>query len=145
MKPKERLEKLEKLIQELVQQNEEIPVVIEGRKDENTLRELGLKGEILRLNKGISIFSMCEELSRKYDSVILLTDWDRRGGQLAKHLKEGLRANGVQYEDRFRDMIASLTKKDIKDVESLAKHLKRLKRMAESGVGGFIYQKRGNV
>ncbi|MCK4445193.1 MAG: hypothetical protein KAW09_11655 [Thermoplasmata archaeon] len=138
MNPQERLEKLENLIHELVQQNEEIPVIVEGRKDERTLRELGLKGELLRLNKGVSIFSMCESLSRRYDSVILMTDWDRRGGQLAKLLREGLEANGVQFEDKFREKIAALTKRDIKDVESLAKHLSRLRRIAERGVGGFI-------
>lgn len=110
---------------------------MEGRKDENTLRRLGLKGLILRLNKGVSVFSMCEDISRKHKKVILLTDWDRRGGHLAKLLREALEANGVMYDDDIRAKIAVLTKKDIKDVESLEKHLNRLKRTAETGVGGF--------
>lgn len=137
MKPQERLEQLEKLIDELIQENSETPVIVEGKKDENTLRRLGLKGPIIRLNKGISVFSMCEDISRVHKKVILLTDWDRRGGHLAKLLREALEANGVRHDDDIRAKIAILTKKDIKDVESLARHLSRLKRVAETGVGGF--------
>ena len=137
MGPQERLEQLKKLLNELIQENSKTPIIVEGRKDENTLRRLGLKGLILRLNKGVSVFSMCEDISRKHKKVILLTDWDRRGGHLAKLLREALEANGVMYDDDIRGKIAVLTKKDIKDVESLARHLSRLKRLAETGVGGF--------
>ena len=137
MRPHERLEELENLIDELILENSETPVIVEGRKDERTLRRLGLEGPILRLNKGVSVFSTCEEVSKKHNKVILLTDWDRRGGHLAKLLREGLEANGVKYDDDIRARIAVLTKKDIKDVESLARHLNRLKRIAETGVGGF--------
>ncbi len=137
MRPEERLEKFKDLISELTRLNSEIPVVVEGRKDVRTLREIGLKGEILRLGKGASVFSLCEDISKKYEKVIILTDWDRKGGQLAKLLREGLEANGVRYDDDIRARIAVLTKKDIKDVESLARHLNRLRRLAETGVGGF--------
>jgi 5S rRNA maturation endonuclease (ribonuclease M5) len=101
-------------------------VVVEGRKDERALRAIGLTGTILRLNKGISVFRTCENISREYGKVILLTDWDRRGGQLSRKLREGLEANGVQYDENIRAKMATLTKKDIKDVESLHKHLERL-------------------
>ena len=102
MRPHERLEELENLIDELILENSETPVIVEGRKDERTLRRLGLEGPILRLNKGVSVFSTCEEVSKKHNKVILLTDWDRRGGHLAKLLREGLEANGVKYDDDIR-------------------------------------------
>lgn len=137
MKPEERLEEVRKLISELIRHSSELPIIVEGQKDEKALRDLGVEGIIVRLNVGDSVFKTCEDLSRTHRKVILLTDWDRRGGHLAKLLREGLEANGVQYDDEIRAKLAVLTKKDIKDVESLAKHMRRLKKMSESGVGGF--------
>jgi 5S rRNA maturation endonuclease (ribonuclease M5) len=133
----ERLEEVERLVQNLIDLSGTMPIIVEGRKDEKTLRQLGVEGTIVRLNKGESVFSTCEKLSRSYKKVILMTDWDRRGGHLAKLLKDGLEANGVQYDEDIRARISVLTKKDIKDVESLAKQLARLRREAQSGVGGF--------
>jgi 5S rRNA maturation endonuclease (ribonuclease M5) len=132
-----RLEEVEGLIQDLVYLSGEMPIIVEGKKDEKALRELGVEGIVVRLNKGESVFSTCEELSRKYRKVILMTDWDRRGGHLAKLLKNGLEANGVQYDEDIRARLAILTKKDIKDVESLARQLERLRREARTGVRGF--------
>ncbi len=137
MKLEERLEEVRKLISELIRHSSELPIIVEGQKDERALRDLGVEGIIVRLNVGDSVFKTCEDLSRTHRKVILLTDWDRRGGHLAKLLREGLEANGVQYDDEIRAKLAVLTKKDIKDVESLAKHMRRLKKMSESGVGGF--------
>lgn len=126
MRIEERSEELKKLVQDLIQLNNEAPVVVEGRKDERALRAIGLTGTVLRLNKGISVFRTCENISKEHGKVILLTDWDRRGGQLSRKLREGLEANGVQYDENIRAKMATLTKKDIKDVESLHKHLERL-------------------
>jgi 5S rRNA maturation endonuclease (ribonuclease M5) len=131
----ERLEEVESLIKDLVRLSDTIPVIVEGKKDEKALRELGVKGEIVRLNKGDSIFSTCERLSKDHKKVILMTDWDRKGGHLGKLLKDGLEANGVRYDEDIRARLALLTKKDIKDVESLAKQLERLRREAGAGVG----------
>ncbi|MEE9224318.1 MAG: toprim domain-containing protein [Thermoplasmata archaeon] len=137
MRIEKRLEEFEGLIKELVHLSDTMAVIVEGRKDERALRELGVKGEIVRLNKGESIFGTCERLSRDHKKVILMTDWDREGGHLGKLLRDGLEANGVQYDGNIRARLAVLTKKDIKDVESLAKQLARLRREASSGVRGF--------
>ncbi|MCK5291823.1 MAG: DNA primase [Thermoplasmata archaeon] len=137
MRIEKRLEEVEGLIEQLVHLSDTMAVIVEGRKDERALRELGVKGEIVRLNKGESIFGTCERLSRDHKKVILMTDWDRKGGHLGKLLKDGLEANGVQYDENIRARLAVLTKKDIKDVENLAKQLARLRREAAGGVGGF--------
>ena len=137
MRIEQRLEEVEGLIKELVHLSDTMAIIVEGRKDERALRELGVKGEIVRLNKGESIFGTCERLSRDHKKVILMTDWDRKGGHLGKLLKDGLEANGVQYDGNIRARLAVLTKKDIKDVENLAKQLARLRREAGRGVGGF--------
>jgi len=57
----------------------------------------------------------------------VLTDWDRRGGQLARMLNEALLANGVTANGHFRTQLVILSKKEIKDIESLPKFIENLR------------------
>ena len=68
------LEELEKILEELKEENKKIPIVVEGDKDVEALRKLGMTGEIIRFNTGMSIPDFCDMISREYKSVILLTD-----------------------------------------------------------------------
>lgn len=91
------------------------------------LKSLGITANVTSMNKGVSIFSLAESLSREHRQVIVLTDWDRRGGQLARMLKDALGANGVSVNDEFRARIVILSKKEIKDIESLPGFIERLR------------------
>ena len=128
MNQKERLEEIEKILEELIDLNSQIPILVEGRKDIKSLKELGVMGEIIKLNTGNSLFNMCEKLSAAHDKVIILTDWDRRGGQLCRLLKEGFMANNVKCNDNIRMKLVWLCKKEIKDVEGLSTYISRLRR-----------------
>lgn len=119
-------EELLQVIARLKKFNDEHPVIVEGRKDERALRRIGLSGIVLRLDKGNSIFNFCENLRGRYGQVVILTDWDRKGGRLARALRDGLKANGVSYDDDFRRQIAFLVRKEVKDVEGLPKLLSKL-------------------
>ena len=130
MNDMERLEDLIKVLDEIVEINLEVPVIVEGRKDVRALRELGLNGKIDTLNHGIPIFNYCEEISEKYERVIILTDWDSRGGKLARALRDGLGANGVRYDDRLRAKLVRICKKEGKDVEALPHILNALRKRA---------------
>ncbi len=123
----ERLEELEKVLQELEDLSGEVPIIVEGLRDLNALKRLGIAKNVYPLNKGKSVFSFCEELSRRAKTAVILTDWDRRGGQLARMLKDGLEANGVRANDSIRMQIVILSKKEIKDIESLPTFIDRLK------------------
>ena len=48
-----------------------------------------------------------------------MTDWDRRGGNLAGTLRENLSSLGVGYDDRIRADMAFACRPYSKDVESL--------------------------
>ena len=48
-----------------------------------------------------------------------MTDWDRRGGSLARSLRENLSALDVRYDDRIRGELAVLCRPYAKDVESV--------------------------
>lgn len=118
------------VIARLKEEGGRYPVIVEGRKDERALREMGLSGTVLRLDTGKSVFNFCEGLRGEHDRVIILTDWDRRGGRLARALREGLMANGISYDVELRKQIAFLARKEVKDVEGLPKLLSKLPGMS---------------
>lgn len=106
------------------------PVIVEGLKDVEALKKLGLGKNIVSLGKGLAVFTFCERLSRKHTAVVILTDWDRKGGKLARMLKDAFEANGVKADVDMRAKLVLLTKKDIKDIESLPRYVERLRTMA---------------
>jgi 5S rRNA maturation endonuclease (ribonuclease M5) len=107
-----------------------MPVIVEGRRDVDALRLLGVTNNVVTLSKGVSLFTFCETISREWNSVVLLTDWDRKGGQLARRLKEGFEANGTKVNDSIRMNLVILSKKDIKDIESLPSFVERIRALA---------------
>lgn len=128
--PQETLDDLRKKIEELA--SLDVPIIVEGRKDEKALRELGISGPVVVLNDGLSIIDTCTRISEEYERAVILTDWDRKGGQLARQLMDALDANGVHFDTEIRACISRLSKKDIKDVESLPVFLRRLEEKAGS-------------
>lgn len=130
MSPKERLESIMKVMEELEALSEQMPVVVEGLRDVEALKLLGISRNVVSLSKGVSIFAFCESLSNEWDSVLILTDWDRKGGRLARKLKEALMANGAKPIEAVRAQLAFLAKKDVKDIESLPTYLRRLRLQA---------------
>jgi dTMP kinase len=138
----ERLEQLEKVLQNLEDLSEETPIIVEGVRDRNALKRLGIMKNVLTLNRGVSIFSFCEDIARNWKEAVVLTDWDRRGGQLARMLKDGLEANGVKVNDSVRMHIVLLSKKEVKDIESLPTFIDRLKSMPRGIVGIRVRGKR---
>ena len=129
---KELLEDLRKTVDELIELNKTTPVIVEGKKDVESLRSLGIIREIINFNSGKSIVETCESIAEKYGSVIILTDWDRKGGTLARELKRCLQSVGVRVNTDIRARLAMLCKKDIKDVESLHRHMGALSEKARS-------------
>ncbi|PKK85206.1 MAG: topoisomerase [Thermoplasmata archaeon HGW-Thermoplasmata-1] len=112
----ESLEELEKTVCELIEENELVPVIVEGEKDVHALRLLGLRGEIIMMHAGKSLPTFCDEIAERHGRVILLTDWDRKGGQFMRLLKNNL-SGRVVFDGDFRRRFAS--RASVKDVESL--------------------------
>ena len=127
MQEQELLEKIEEVLKKLKEINTEMPIIVEGESDVRALRELGLEGEIIPINRGQSLFNFCEDIARKFARVVILTDWDRKGGHLCKLLRENLKANDVQFNTEMRAKLAGYCKKETKDVEGLAGCVYRLK------------------
>lgn len=117
------IEEVELALDELVEVNTSVPVIVEGVKDRQALRKLGLTGDIVTINKGISLSDFADLVSERYDEVIILSDWDRRGGSLCRRLKELLKGR-VVYDVRIRQRLSRFAM--IKKVEGLPSWLETI-------------------
>jgi len=126
LSPEERLEQIEKVLSQLQDLSETTPIIVEGLRDIAALKRMGITRNVISLGKGDSIFNFSENLSRTTRRAIILTDWDRKGGQLARMLREALMANGVKANDNIRAKLGVLSKKEVKDIESMPAFVERL-------------------
>ena len=126
-------EDLERVLDDLIEKNRSVPVIVEGEYDRRALHELGVLGDVRVLNRGNSILALCEDIARGHREAIILTDWDVRGGRLARNLRDALKASGVRFDDELRARLTILCRKDIKDVESLHRFVDRVEALAAEG------------
>ncbi len=101
----QRLEELDDLLIELREENKTVPIIVEGEKDIIALRRLEMTGEIIQFNIGQSVPDFCDVIAQKYQKIILLTDWDWRGGRLGVSIKKHLE-NRVECNMNYRQMLA---------------------------------------
>ncbi|MFX1510708.1 MAG: toprim domain-containing protein [Promethearchaeota archaeon] len=97
----ERFEKGLRLLNDL--SKEGVVIVVEGLKDITALRGLGLTGPIHAL-AGHNIVSLADELANS-NRLLILFDYDRRGGQLTRHLINQLEGRGVTILHRERHQL----------------------------------------
>ena len=110
------IEDIEKIIIALKEENINIPIIVEGEKDVEALRKFGINGIIITINSGISIIDFCDKIARKYNDIIILTDWDRKGGFICHTIEKNLEGR-VKYNLYYRELLA--TKTLTKTVEGL--------------------------
>ena len=122
-----RFERLRKLIDRLSYESEKGGViVVEGIRDRDSLRKIGITGRILCLQSSRkNTLGFVEEL-QGVSEVIVLTDFDREGTFLARRLArilnaEGMRSNLILWRDLRR-----LARSDIRSIEELPKYYQRL-------------------
>jgi 5S rRNA maturation endonuclease (ribonuclease M5) len=108
---KKSLEEIEKALDDLKEENISIPIIVEGEKDIEALKKIGIKGQIISLNAGISIIDFCDRIDRQYNEVIILTDWDRKGGYLCHTIVKNLQGR-VDCNTTYRERLSknSVTK-----------------------------------
>ncbi len=129
--PEETLEELTKILDDLSARDEDVVILVEGQKDRGALSVLGVGGEVWQVQGPNPILTTAERLAREGKKGVILTDWDRKGGQLARSLRLALTANGVPFEDSTRLRLVNLVKTEIKDIESLPAFYTRLVALEE--------------
>lgn len=125
-------EKEEKIIQILEALAEESakgkPIVVEGKKDVDALRALGVEGAVLTVKTGgksfLDVVSEIEKMG--VPEVILFLDFDRRGKEGTKRLKQSLERAKIKLNTKFWRALSALVGKEIQCVESLTAYLRTL-------------------
>ncbi len=120
--------RLSRIVEELSSCVEQgMPILIEGKKDEEALRKLGITGNIIKVSgSGLKLFEVAEIAAKTSSKVIILTDFDKKGDILAKKLSEDIQSLGSHPDLNIRKNIIKITRRYIKDIESLPKHMKQL-------------------
>ena len=119
-----RCERIERVIQDIQEQSGGggAVIVVEGKHDVASLRNLGICGKIVPLG-GQPLLNFADTLACGSDSVIVLTDWDRRGNELAQRIALYLQPHNVAVDTSLRDRLKKLVQKDVKDVQGLGRYL----------------------
>lgn len=112
-------EQLEGILEEGKMENFHHPILVEGKRDEDTLRALGFEGEIILLNQGKNLVELADEIALKYKEVILLLDWDRKGNMLTKKVRMLLTNAGVHCNLWLWRKLRELLSGHISTVEEL--------------------------
>ncbi|MEM2336514.1 MAG: toprim domain-containing protein [Candidatus Bathyarchaeia archaeon] len=127
---KEKEEQILQILEQLAEENKSgKPILVEGRKDAEALKELGINGQMMFAKTGgknlLDVISEIE--ASKTGEVIMLLDFDRRGRELTENIKQHIKKMGVKANLYYWLRLSSLVGKEVKDVEGLAKYMKTLK------------------
>jgi 5S rRNA maturation endonuclease (ribonuclease M5) len=119
------LDALEELLSSLMDaSSQDAAVIVEGMRDELALRSLGLRGPIIMASRRPAL-DLAEDAARRFQKIVMLTDWDAKGDEMALNIDMHLRSMGVQADLDTRNRLKKLVKKEIKDVQSLSLYMER--------------------
>jgi 5S rRNA maturation endonuclease (ribonuclease M5) len=118
------LEQVQELIDELRGYAAEgTPILVEGSRDRKALRELGVRGQIFQISGKKTALNFLDGLVG-YKQVVIMTDFDRTGDEMAKFCAKHLKGLGPKPIIDLREKLRALLRKDIKDIQGLAKFLR---------------------
>jgi 2,5-diamino-6-(ribosylamino)-4(3H)-pyrimidinone 5'-phosphate reductase len=127
---KDKEEKILQILKYLAEESAKgTPIIVEGKKDIETLRILDVEGTIIAAKTGgktlLDTISEIEKTRKK--EIILLLDFDRRGKELTKRLKQHLEKTEIKTNLTFWLNLSSIISKEVKDIEGLASYMETLK------------------
>jgi len=127
-------DKEEKILQILDRLAEESakgkPIIVEGKKDIETLRTFNIEGKIISAKSGgKSLLDVVSEVEKdKAAEIILLLDFDRRGREWTKRLKQHLESARIIPNTTLWSGLFALVRREVKDIESLTAYMETLKK-----------------
>jgi 5S rRNA maturation endonuclease (ribonuclease M5) len=93
-----KIEQKAKLLARVLKKLDSSVVIVEGKKDEAALREIGARGRILQASGRVK--GICEKV--KADEAVILTDNDLAGKELAELVQGELEACGIRADLQAR-------------------------------------------
>jgi 5S rRNA maturation endonuclease (ribonuclease M5) len=127
---KDKLEKIGQIIAQLTEESAKgKPIVVEGKKDAEALRDLGVCGTIVTVKTGGKSFlqATVEIEALGETEIILLLDFDRRGREGTKCLQEGLERVKIRVNLKFWIELKALIGRETQSIESLNAYLSTLR------------------
>ena len=107
---------LKKIIDQLNSYEKSV-IIVEGKKDSEALRKIGCIGKVLEFHKFNGINDFADKVA-KYQEVILLFDWDKKGSQLTRKIIKLLERR-TKINLTVKKKIHKITKGKIKFIEQL--------------------------
>ena len=107
-------------------------ILVEGKKDIEALRALGIEGPLLSVKTGgKSFLDVVSELEKsKTSRVILFLDFDKRGKEGTRRLKQNLERAKIKTEIEFWRSLSRLAGRDVQCVEGLVAYMENLRTKA---------------
>lgn len=93
-------------------------VVVEGRRDEEALKQLGFTGKICQFHSFKGLTKFVDNMTR-YENLILLLDSDRKGRYLTKRIISQLE-HRMNIDLIFRRKLTAITKGKARHIENLS-------------------------
>ena len=121
-----RLEEILKVLGRLKELSADHVILVEGRKDREALAYLGISGDVFQIQSSGGPFAAAEYVESRGGKAVILTDWDRRGGNLAAALRDILGRDNPDIDGSVREDLSRLSRHYIKDVEALDSLVDRL-------------------
>jgi 5S rRNA maturation endonuclease (ribonuclease M5) len=127
-------EKIQHLLECLIEESlKGTPILVEGKKDFQALRELGVEGKISSAKTAgksrLDVISEIEQSGQR--EIILLMDFDRRGKELTEKLRQELEKVKVRPNLTFWNKLFGIVGREVKDVEGLVTYIRTLKKKSE--------------
>ena len=121
-----RLEEILKVLERLKELSADHVILVEGRKDREALAYLGISGDVFQIQSSGGPSAAAEYVESRGGKAVILTDWDRRGGNLAAALRDILGRDNPDIDGSVREDLSRLSRHYIKDVEALDSLVDRL-------------------
>lgn len=111
-------------VQEFIHSLNSIPdgiIVVEGKRDEDALKELGFSGKICQFHSFKGLIKFADSMP-KYKNLILLLDSDRKGRYLTKRIISQLQ-HRMTVDLSYRKELTVITKGRIRNIEDLSMYV----------------------
>ncbi|MAE36969.1 MAG: hypothetical protein CL968_04555 [Euryarchaeota archaeon] len=134
----ERFSKVARVFAESIKRNSPLdeagsncPILVEGKRDREALRNIGFKGTIELLNRGWDQSRLIAYLYDTYGSrnpvdegpsIIVLMDWDRTGGRLQSMIRKRLESLDMKIDESLWFSLMRAMKPEGRTVEALNAH-----------------------
>jgi len=115
-----------KILERIASAGDDSVIIVEGRRDEESLRRLGITGKIYKLKSSRIGLREVPAILGPYREAIILTDFDREGEELAIRIQRELAPLKIRTNNSLWNQLRGLVSSDIKSVEDLADYFKKM-------------------